>query len=406
MIRLVAPNVEHVHVLAGSNERRSRARSSDAFAAARAQRGDAPPYVSRARGAYVWDVDANRYVDYVLGFGTVVLGHADARVDAAVVEQLALGTCTAPLPSPRQVELTELLVSIVPGAEQAFLVRTGSDATSVAVRLARIHTGRPKVARWGYNGWHDWACPRPDGIPPAVLDQTLRFDYGDSEALERLFDSHPDQIACVLMMPFELEHPPAGFLQDVQAVAHRHGALFVLDELRSGFRIALGGAQERFDVTADLAVFGKAMANGYPIAAVTGRADVLRSLGRTVASSTSFGNAAEMAAALATITVLRETNALERVWSLGELLTAGLRAVVAETGVPAEVVGHPVMPFLRFARDEPSLAVKRAFFAAVLERGVFLHPDHHWFVSAAHTVDDIELTVDVCRRAAEDAVAL
>jgi glutamate-1-semialdehyde aminotransferase len=401
----VASNVEHVLGLAESVELQRRARASDAFAAARAQRGDSPRYVARARGAYLWDVDGNRYVDYGLGFGSVLLGHADARVDAAVADQLALGTCTAPLPSPRQVELAELLTSILPNAERAFLVRTGSDATSVAVRLARVHTGRSKVARCGYNGWHDWACPRPDGIPPSVLGETFVFDYGDVAGLEHLFDTHPEQIACVLTMPFELDRASVGFLQDAQSIVRRHGALLVLDELRSGFRIALGGAQERLGVAADLSVFGKAMANGYPISAVVGRADVMESLGRTIASSTSFGNAAEMAAALATIATLRDTDALERVGSLGELLTAGLRAVVETAGIPAEIVGYPAMPFLRFERNERSLDIKRRFFDAVLDDGVFLHADHQWFLSAAHTEADVELTVAACRRAAEAALA-
>jgi glutamate-1-semialdehyde aminotransferase len=382
----VASNVEHVLGLAGSVELQRRARASDAFAAARAQRGDSPRYVARARGAYLWDVDGNRYVDYGLGFGSVLLGHADARVDAAVADQLALGTCTAPLPSPRQVELAELLTSILPNAERAFLVRTGSDATSVAVRLARVHTGRSKVARCGYNGWHDWACPRPDGIPPSVLGETFVFDYGDVAGLEHLFDTHPEQIACVLTMPFELDRASVGFLQDAQSIVRRHGALLVLDELRSGFRIALGGAQERLGVAADLSVFGKAMANGYPISAVVGRADVMESLGRTIAT-------------------LRDTDALERVGSLGELLTAGLRAVVETAGIPAEIVGYPAMPFLRFERNERSLDIKRRFFDAVLDDGVFLHADHQWFLSAAHTEADVELTVAACRRAAEAALA-
>ncbi len=401
----MAPDVEHVVGLAESEGLRRRARSSDAFAVALAQRGASPRYVARARGAYVWDVDGNRYVDYVLGFGSVLLGHADAQVDAAVVEQLGLGTCTAPLPSPRQVELAELLTSILPNAERAFLVRTGSDATSVAVRLARVHTGRPKIARCGYNGWHDWACPRPDGIPPSVLGETFVFDYGDVAGLEHLFDSHPEQIAAVLMMPFELDQAPVGYLHDVRSIARRHGALFILDELRSGFRIALGGAQERFGVSTDLSVFGKAMANGYPISAVVGRADVMESLGRTLASSTSFGNAAEMAAALATISILRDTGTLERVWSLGEILTAGVRAVVEMAGIPAEIVGYPAMPFLRFERNERSLEIKRRFFDAVLDEGIFLHADHQWFLSAAHTESDVELTVAACRRAAEAAIA-
>jgi glutamate-1-semialdehyde 2,1-aminomutase len=402
----VTPDVEHVRTFAGSREWGQRAQRTDAWAAARPVRGEFPRYVRRAKGAYVWDVDGNKYVDYILGFGPVVLGHADERVDGAVVEQLELGTCMSPLWSPRQVELTELLASVIPAAERAYLMRTGSDATSAAVRLARIHTGRDKVVHWGYNGWHDWACPRPEGIPEAVRADTLVLEYNDTTALERLFELHPEQIACVVMMPFELEAPAPGFLQEVKELAHRHGALFVLDELRSGFRMALGGAQEYFGVAADLSAFGKAMANGYPISAVAGRADVLQSLGRTQLASTSYGNAAEMAAALATIAILRDTDAIARLWSLGETFTAELRAVVDTFDLPAAVVGYPIAPFLLFDRGiDGALEAKSRFFEATTRGGVLFQPDHQWFLSAAHTDEDVAFTIEVCRRAAASAAA-
>ncbi|HEY1365857.1 MAG TPA: aminotransferase class III-fold pyridoxal phosphate-dependent enzyme [Gaiellaceae bacterium] len=380
-------------VEARSLELARRAQATDAWAAARG--AGSTLYVERAKGAYVWDVDGNRYVDFVLGFGSIVLGHADDRVDRAVVEQLRCGTCVAPLWSPRQVELTELLTSVVPGAELAHLMRTGSDATSGAVRLARIYTGREQVLRWGYNGWHDWAAPRPDGIPASTRAAT--FDYNDLPGLEALLAAHEGQVACVLMMPFELEAPAPGFLHEVRALAHRHGALFVLDELRSGFRMAPGGAQEHFGVEADLAAFGKAMANGYPISAVVGRAEVLGCLERTVMASTSYGNAPEMAAALTTIGILREEDVVARLWELGERFVAGLRAIVEDHALPAEVVGYPVAPFLRFDDAE----ARTRFFEATTRGGVLLHPKHQWFLSAAHTDDDVGFALDVCRAAAE-----
>jgi glutamate-1-semialdehyde 2,1-aminomutase len=408
----VTPDVEQVRTYARSLAWGRRAQTTDAWAAARpilehdARGSGYPRYVSRAKGAYVWDVDGNRHVDYILGFGPVVLGHADARVDRAVLEQLELGTCMSPLWSPRQVELTELLTSVIPSAEKVYLMRTGSDATSAAVRLARIYTGRTMIVRWGYNGWHDWAVPRPDGIPSAIRAETLLLDYNDTPALRTLFETYPEQIACVLMMPFELEAPAPGFLQDVEAVARDHGALFILDELRSGFRMGLGGAQDYFGLTPDLSTFGKAMANGYPISAVVGRADVLRCLGRTHMASTSYGNAAEMAAALATIAILRDSDAIDRLWHVGETFMAELRTVVEAFDLPAEVVGYPVAPFLQFDRAvEGSLEVKTRFFSATTRGGVLFHPDHHWFLSAAHTDDDVAFTIEVCRQAAASAMA-
>ncbi len=394
-----------------SEEWAERGRRTDAWAATRdailevdAANSGYPQYVDRAQGAYLWDVDGNRYIDFIMGYGPVVLGHAHPEVTEAVVGQLALGTCTSPLWNPRQVELTELLTEVIPGAEQAYLLRTGSDATTAAVRLARIHTVRDKVVRWGYNGWHDWAAPRPDGIPTSTIADTLRFEFNDLASLEAVFAKHPDEIACVIMMSYEYEAPAAGFLEQVKNLAHRFGALFVLDEMRSGFRISLGGAQEYFGVRPDLSTFSKAMSNGYPISAVVGRRDVLAGLGRTHMSSTFYGNPAEMAAAIITIDILRNTDALARIRRLGEKFRDALDKLVTASGLPAQVVGLPVSPFLRFrdpTEDPHAGRLKTTFFRETLRRGVMFHPNHQWFVSAAHTDEDVDATIAACREALE-----
>jgi glutamate-1-semialdehyde 2,1-aminomutase len=385
-----------------------RGRKTDAWTATRdeilevdAANSAYPAYVSRAEGAYVWDVDGNRYIDFNLGYGPVVLGHAHPVVNAAVIEQLGRGTCASPMWSPRQVELTELLTEVIQ-ADMAYLLRTGSDATAAAVRLARIHTGREMIARWGYNGWHDWCAPRPEGVPQSTLALSHRFAYNDIASLEELFARYPDQIACVVMMPYELEEPRPGFLNEVRETAHRHGALLILDEMRSGFRISLGGAQEYYGVRPDLSTFSKAMANGYPISAVVGRRDVMLHLGSTHMSSTFYGNPAEMAAAIATIGILRDTDALGAIWRMGESLLNGLRQILTEYAIPAEAVGLPISPFLRF--DESAGRAKARFYQETLRRGVMFHPNHQWFLSAAHTDDDVAVTLDACR-AAMDIVA-
>jgi glutamate-1-semialdehyde aminotransferase len=358
-----------------------------------------PLFADRASGAYFWDVDGNRYIDYILGFGTVILGHANQSVLDAVVADLATGTCISPLWRPRQIDLTELLTSVVPQAEMAFLMKTGSDATSAALRLARIFTGRSKVVRWGYNGWHDWTAPRPAGVPLSIQADTLTFRYNDLDSVREVFRKHGDDIACIVMMPFELEHPAPGFLESVRSIAHQHGALFVLDEMRSGFRMALGGAQEYFGVVADLSTFSKAMSNGHPISAVVGRADLLRGVGKTHMVSTFYGNSAEMAAAIATIAILKSSDAISVIWRLGERLMAGLAELVSEFDVHAKVLGYPPCPFLRFsyADERHTEAAARSFFTETTRLGIFLHPNHHWFVSAAHTDVDIEQTLEACR---------
>ena len=369
-----------------------------------------PRYFQRASGSHIWDIDGNRYVDFNLGYGPVVLGHADARVNAAVITELENGSSIAPLWSKRQAELTALLTSVVPGAELAYALKTGSDANSAAVRLCRIFTGREKVVRWGYNGWHDWAAGIPTGIPDGVRSNTLTFDYGDLNSLREVFRRHPEQIACVLLMPFGDEVVPDAHLHAIRNIAHEHGALFVLDEMRSGFRLHLNGIQGLLDVQADVSTFSKAMANGHPISAVTGRADIMSCLAKTRISSTFYADPAPMAAALTTVAILRDTDAIEHLWTVGRAFQEGLAKIIARHGLPAEVVGYPPIPFLRFTYPDSSTSAALAveFAAQAADRGVLLHPDHQWFVSAAHTMEDIELSLDACDHAlaaAADAVA-
>lgn len=365
-----------------------------------------PRFAARMKGAYLWDADGNRYTDYMLGYGPVILGHADDRINGAVIDEMSRGNCMAPLWSTRQVELNELLCEIVPGAEQSYLMKTGSDSTTAAVRLARIYTGRSRVIRWGYNGWHDWAAGNPAGIPAESFALTSLFDYQDPDSLRQVFAAHPNEVACVLTMPFCEETTTAAHLSELKEITHEHGAVFILDEMRSGFRMAVGGAQEYFGVAADLATFSKAMANGYTISAVCGRREIMNCFARTRISSTFYAGSADMAAAMATIDVLRHTNALEHIWRLGEMLQQGLRRIVADYDIAAKVTGYPPMPFLRFNdRDtQRQNRVRNSFYVSAVANGVLLHPEHQWFVSAAHTDEDIQETLDACRAAIEHAV--
>lgn len=241
-------------------------------------------------------------------------------------------------------------------------------------------------------------------MPATTLAQVVGFAYNDVPSVERVFAEHPGQIACVVMMSYEYDAPRDGFLRQVADVCHRNGALFVLDEMRSGFRIGLGGAQEVFGVRPDLSTFSKAMSNGYPISAVVGRADVLAGLGRSHMSSTYYGNAAEMAAAIATIEVLRDTDSLARIHAMGQRFLEGLREVVVAEQLPATVVGLPTSPFLLFDDTDGADLAKVAFYAETLNQGVLLHPNHQWFLSAAHTDGDVDHAVDACRSAAAAAV--
>lgn len=401
-------NLELTRTFAKSQDLLERAEGSDAWAANRIKNysqieGGYPFYASHAKGAYLWDVDGNRYIDYMLGYGTIVLGHADNRVTKAVVSEIENGACVSPLWKTAQIELNERLISVIPKAEMSFLMKTGSDATSGALRLARAFTGRDKVVRWGYNGWHDWATPRPVGVPQSIQSDTLKFVYNDIASLRAVFEAYPEEIACILMMPFEIEKPQPGFLHEVRALAHQHGALFILDEMRSGFRLSLGGAQEFFDIQADLATYSKALSNGYPVSAIVGRRDVLSGIGRTKMTSTFFGNSYEMAAALATITVLQETDAIKHIWAMGRLFEKGISELIDECDAPAVFHGYPPYPYIEFtlADEDRNRRIRNAFYIETARCGVLFHPNHHWYLSAAHTESDINETLDICRRGFE-----
>jgi glutamate-1-semialdehyde aminotransferase len=229
-------------------------------------------------------------------------------------------------------------------------------------------------------------------VPSTASDLVDTFRYNDLDSLAAVFDRYPDQVACVLMMPFEVEPPAAGFLAAAAELTRSHGALFVLDEMRSGFRMSLGGAQQFYGVDADLATFSKAMANGYPISAVVGQDRFMRAIGEVHIGSTFHVNGAEMAAAVATISQLRDGVALDRVARLGQRLLDGLARQVTESGLPATVLGVPQMPYLRFTGpDEPERQRRQdAFYTETTRRGVLLHPNHHWYISAAMTEQDID----------------
>lgn len=362
--------------------------------------GEYPIYAARGRGAHLWDVDGNRYLDYILAYGIIVLGYCDPDVDAAAIREIQEGFAF-PLTRPVQNELAELLVEVIPCAETVHFFKTGSDTTTAAVRLARIATGRDKIVRWGYNGWHDWCCTREAGIPKHVRDDVLTFRYNDLDSLADVLTAHRDQVACIIMMPLEIEPPQAGFLAGVKELAQRHGALFILDEMRSGFHLALGGAQEYYGVRPDLATFSKAMSNGYALSVLAGRRDLMGLLSQTYVSSTFFTNSLAMAAAVATIHKLRRDEVIPHLWRVGQSLMDGLDRLAQDLGIEAHSTGVAPMPFLAFTYADAAVreTAKYVFYREMVRQGVLLHPNHHWFVCAAHTDEDIQHTLEVSEAA-------
>jgi glutamate-1-semialdehyde aminotransferase len=357
--------------------------------------GVTPSFLRKASGALVWDVDGNEYIDYILGLGPVILGHAHPAVNRAVAAQLEDGIAFS-LPHPLEVELSELLCEIVPCAEMVRFGKNGSDATSGAIRLARAITGRDKVARCGYHGWQDWyigSTSRHAGVPQCVRDLTVPFPYANIDALQAIL--RQGDIACVVMEPVTFDPPPDGYLEAVRDLCTQHAALLIFDEVITGFRLHLGGAQAMFKVTPDLACFGKAMANGFPLSAIVGKADYMRRFEEVFFSFTFGGEALSLAASIATIETLRAENGIDALWQAGTKLKDGTIAAIRAAGLAASLDCAGLAPWttLRCLGDAAphSLLLRSLFQQECAKRRILTHGNH--MLSVAHNNEIIGRTL-------------
>lgn len=373
----------------------------------RAAFGVSPIYAQRAKGCRIWDVDGNEYIDWHSGVGPIVLGYCDDEVDAAVCAQIARGTVSSLLDE-SQVLLAEELVRLIPCAEMVRFCKGGGEACAIAVRIARAHSGRDKVLFCGYHGWHDWYLAanlggehlaghlfngiEPLGVPRALEGTALPFSYGDASELEQLLRAHGDQVACIIMEPMRSSEPPDGYLQAVRALADRHGVLLVFDEVSSGFRIALGGAQEYLGVAPDLSVFAKAISNGYPLGAVVGRRAYMAGVERLFVSSAYWDDAVGTSAGLATLRALQERGAVDHFRRIGALFQEQINAVAQRVGAPVECAGSAAHPHIRFAVGEADLLkkVQTLFVQENARRGVLLATG--LFLNWSHDEEAVEKT--------------
>jgi glutamate-1-semialdehyde aminotransferase/spore coat polysaccharide biosynthesis protein SpsF (cytidylyltransferase family)/predicted dehydrogenase len=372
-------------------------------------RGVAPVFLAKGKGCRVWDVDGNEYIDYIQGLLPNILGYAHEEVNAAVAEQLGQGHSFS-LPHPLEVELAERLTRLIPCAEKVRFGKNGSDATSGAVRAARALTGRERIACCGYHGWQDWyigSTTRNAGVPEGVRALTHPFVYNDLSSLEKLLNAHKGEFAAVIMEPVNFWPPGAGFLEGARDLAHNHGALVIFDEICSGFHFGLGGAQKRFGVTPDMACFGKAMGNGFPIACVVGKTDVMKVFEDIFFSFTFGGEVASMAAAMKVLDILETTDALSRMDANGRVLQEGLNALAKEAGLQdrLQCIGYPFWALIRFldADGKDSLLVRSLFTQECAKRGVLLLATHN--MTAAHDPLAVEQTLrvyaEVCKTVAK-----
>ncbi|MFC1723153.1 aminotransferase class III-fold pyridoxal phosphate-dependent enzyme [Nanoarchaeota archaeon] len=303
--------------------------------------GAAPAFLDRGLRGHVWDIDGNEYIDFVLGLGPITIGYHNDEVDTVVRNQLQKGIIFSQ-PTVLEVDLARKLCGIIPCAEMVKFVKNGSDATTVAVRLARAFTGREVIACCGYHGYHDWYIATRDndkGIPESVKELTCTFDYNDIASLATVFDQNPNKVAAVILEPCQGEGPKDGFLEALKKMAHRNGALVIFDEVVSGFRMGIGGAQQVYGVTPDLSSFGKGMGNGLPISAVVGRADILKLIDAGVFVSTTFGgDALSLAGSLKTIEILERPSSFPHIHTLGQLWIDKVEKLIEVKGI-SEFVG-------------------------------------------------------------------
>ena len=360
-------------------------------------RGVSPFFIEKGKGARVWDVDGNEYVDFVNALAAVTLGYCDKDIDGAVQEQMKSGV-TFSLPHKLEMEVAEKLIQIIPCAEKVRFAKNGTDATSAAIRIARAYTGKEHIAVCGYHGWQDWyigSTTRDLGVPQSVKELTHKFEYNNIKSLEKIFQEQ--ELACVIMEPMNIEYPKDGFLKGVKELAHKNNALFILDETVTGFRYSLGGAQELFGVMPDLATFGKGMTNGYPLSAVVGSNEVMQKVEDIFFSGTFGGETLSLAAASKIIDKYKKEQVIEHFSEVGSYLLEKLNQLINDKnlGDIFRTSGHPSWSFLHIKEQKKynTFEIKTFFLQEMFKRGILTLGSHN--ISFSHTKEIVDQLLDV-----------
>lgn len=367
--------------------------------------GVSPIFLEKGKGSHVWDVDGNEFIDFTMALAAVILGYNYPIVTEAVKKYLDFGT-TFTLPHRLEIELSELLCEIIPCAEMVRFGKNGSDVTSGAVRVARAYTGRNKIICCGYHGWQDWyigSTSRNKGVPEAVRELTLTFEYNKIDTLEKIFAENRNQIAAVIMEPVGIEEPKDNFLKEVKELTHKNGAILIFDEIVTGFRLSLGGAQEYFNVIPDLACFGKAMGNGFPIAAVVGKKEIMKLFDKVFFSFTFAGEIISIAAAIATLKEMKEKKVIVYLWEQGRKLKEGFNVLAKEYGVDKfmQCIGLSPRTVITFKDEQQNedLLLKSLFQQECIKRKILFTSVHN--LSFSHINADINYTLRVYRTVLE-----
>jgi len=374
--------------------------------------GNAPSVIVKGSGSHCWDDKGTEFIDWGMGLRSVILGHAFEPVLDAVREQLLLGS-NFTRPSPIEALLAQELISLIPCAEMCKFAKNGSDVTTAATRLARAYTGRKFIARcsdnpfFSFDDWFIGTTSPNGGIPPEISNLTLQFRYNDLSSLEVLFQEYPDQIACVIMEPVSTVQPNESYLQQVKRLTHQNGAVLIFDEIISGFRWHLGGAQAYFNVIPDLSTFGKAMANGFSLSALVGKKEIMELGGLDhpykkvfLLSSTNGAETHSLAAALATIKTMKEDKTVEHVWRIGGTLQERFNEISRDLGMLdyVKIEGYPCSPYL-VTKDNnlnPSMEYRTLFLQETVNMKVLLP----WIaISQSHGESELEATLEACTSA-------
>jgi len=357
-----------------------------------------PAYAKSASGSYFTDVDGNTYLDYLCGLGPITLGYNYDRVNKAIITQLNQGILFS-LPHPIEVELSESISKIVPHAEMVKFEKTGSNAVTAAVRVARAYTNREKIAYCGSGGvWHDWQAAmvsRDGGVPEFNKKLIKIFDYNDLEGLQQIFEDNKNEIAAIVLEPTHFQKPENNFLQNVRKIADENNSLLILDEIVTGFRFDLGGAQKFFNIKGDLVCFGKGISNGLPLSAITGPTEFMNTFDKLWVSSSNNMEVLSIAGCLATINEMQEKKTIEHCWNIGRKLFDGWNKIISQHNINAKMEGYPIRMNPKFfdSQMNESLSLKSLVFQEMVKKGFFISPLNAIYLSYSHSLSDIELTL-------------
>lgn len=357
-----------------------------------------PVYVKSGLGSHFVDVDNNEFLDYLMGLGPITLGYNYQVMNEAIINQLKNGILFS-LPHPIEVELSELIVDIIPNADMVKFEKSGSNAVTGAVRAARYLTGREKIAYCGSGGvWHDWQAAmvsRDGGVPKFNRDLIKIFDYNDIDGLEQIFEENKNEIAAIVIEPTIYETPKNNFLEKVRGMANANDSLLIFDEIVTGFRFDIKGCQKLFDVKADIVCFGKGMGNGLPISAITGPEEFMKSFDDLWVSSTNNPETLSLAGTKAVITEMNDKNTIAHCWDVGKRLFEGWNKIASENNINSKMIGYPIRMTLECfnSNNVLSMELKAFILQEMIKKNIFMSPSVT-FLSYSHSKEDVEYTLE------------